>query len=138
MFYGALFLIGLFFMVAVFLIMPIGLIELPYNFIKNKDKSNYRRLANTCWGLSATYIVATYVWLINLPGGSFSGFFLPPLLIIPGALCIMYLYFLFKSKKSELECEVCGKRTEINWGDSEHIFCEDHRSTSRIKGDYSL
>lgn len=127
MIYEILFFVGLFSMPAVLLILPIGLIELPYSFIKNTYKLKYRRLAHVCWFLSAIYIVAVFTWLSSLPGGSFSGLLLPPFLIIPGVLSIAYLCLLFKSRKPMFKCEICGEQTKINWGNASHVYCEKHK-----------
>jgi hypothetical protein len=97
MIYGAIFLIGLVFMWPALLFAPVGLIEIPISYFRRKNKSSYRIVANILWLLSTIYLAALYFWMINLPGGSFSGFFLPPLLIIPGVLNSMYAYYLFRS-----------------------------------------
>jgi hypothetical protein len=34
-----------------------------------------------------------------------------------------------------MECEVCNRKTRINWGNSEHILCEEHFGTELSPSD---
>jgi small neutral amino acid transporter SnatA (MarC family) len=127
--FEVLFIIG-FICSPILIVIPIGFIFVVISLLKKKNKSEYLKVANVSWCLVIIYFIVLFYYFSTLGSGGVSGLMLPPFLVIPEILCLVYIIFMakkFKTDKSGFLCEVCGSDTTINWGNANHIYCEKHR-----------
>ncbi len=102
-----------------------------------------KKVAHKALGIiSAFGYFCTNAFLIylagNIPKSTWPEFLINPPTIISVALVIQFLLLVvFRSfilrrinseGKEELVCEICGNGTELNWGNGNRVYCEQHRN----------
>lgn len=93
--FNGLFFLGIPLVFATIFIMPIGLMSFLYDLSRKRAFAVKRAFANKCWVISALYLLVFIFWIISPFGRNVSSFDLPPFMVIPGILSVLYVYFSF-------------------------------------------